>query len=582
MLNRSLTRGSKAAGRWLTFFLLSCLAILLTGTVARAQEEGVLQTGNYPKTVDPWEVILYWHPNFAGSWVSYKIGPGMRQRVVPVIHPAMEDQVSSIQVGEKVNVVVFSDRDFHAGSIGSSFGLSNLEPGELGGSKDLGGSVAKLEDYRNDKISSLIIYPKAAKLPLGVWLWDDRQNSIKEMTFFPLHELEGVLEYGYGFLGKVNLDKNANVIGNPGRSRSLGSVTTSAWADNIQVILYEERNYQGTPLPFPGAAGWGGSKDYDLGLFGWSDRAASLRVRWTGPPLALGPPLLKFTTEQNVNLPGKDYRNFYVDGEFRECEKVCAAEQPNCKAYTWIKPGVQGPKAVCWLKSSKPAEMVTDANCVSGWIGVKPSMSVKVNAPPADAPPGPTQPQPPKQRNADITGQWQSNTGAVYDIKWSTLFKKDAGDFTWSVAATGEQGSATVQGNSISASWKGAAGTGSAKGAVSVETPGGLATRMEWGNGVVFTRRAGVVTPKPSEALLGGTWQSNIGLVYEITQTDGQFTWAVAGIGQTGKGTLTGDSITASWSDAGGTGSAKGKVTKVDAQGRATEIKWENGVIFFR
>ena len=81
---------------------------------------------------------------------------------------------------------------------------------------------------------------------------------------------------------------------------------------------------------------------------------------------------------------------------------------------------------------------------------------------------------------------------------------------------------------------------------------------------------------------ISGKWSSNIGVDYEITQSGNQFTWFAAKINQKGSGTLSQSGISASWTDPGGSGSAKGNITEVDSSGAATRIEWDNGVVFFR
>ena len=39
------------------------------------------------------------------------------------------------------------------------------------------------------------------------------------------------------------------------------------------------------------------------------------------------------------------------------CEGACAKD-PKCRAFTYVHPGVQGPKARCWLKHGVPPEEV--------------------------------------------------------------------------------------------------------------------------------------------------------------------------------------------------------------------------------
>ena len=61
--------------------------------------------------------------------------------------------------------------------------------------------------------------------------------------------------------------------------------------------------------------------------------------------------------------PGSDYDNFNADSVL-VCRQTCAADS-RCKAYTWVRPGVQGPSAHCWLKSRVPTLVRNDC-CDSG------------------------------------------------------------------------------------------------------------------------------------------------------------------------------------------------------------------------
>ncbi len=63
-----------------------------------------------------------------------------------------------------------------------------------------------------------------------------------------------------------------------------------------------------------------------------------------------------------VNLPGHDYANFNAPSAY-VCRTSCGGE-PNCQAYTWVKPGIQGPSGHCWLKNVQP-EIVKDGCCDS-------------------------------------------------------------------------------------------------------------------------------------------------------------------------------------------------------------------------
>lgn len=91
--------------------------------------------------------------------------------------------------------------------------------------------------------------------------------------------------------------------------------------------------------------------------------------------------------------------------------------------------------------------------------------------------------------------------------------------------------------------------------------------------------------PSPSSGMtitnVSGRWKSSIGVVYDITQQGAQFTWTVAIGDETGKGTISGNKISAFWKGQQGSGSSAGQITRESA-GKATEIKWGNGIQFYR
>lgn len=64
-----------------------------------------------------------------------------------------------------------------------------------------------------------------------------------------------------------------------------------------------------------------------------------------------------------TNLPGSDYANFAAPSAF-VCRTSCGGDA-RCQAYTWVKPGVQGPEGHCWLKNAEP-DIVKDNCCDSG------------------------------------------------------------------------------------------------------------------------------------------------------------------------------------------------------------------------
>lgn len=75
-----------------------------------------------------------------------------------------------------------------------------------------------------------------------------------------------------------------------------------------------------------------------------------------------------YAYEANTDRPGGDYRNFEIGKKLMNyidpCERACSSEA-QCKAWTVVKPGIQGVNARCWLKSVVPPA-VGNACCSSG------------------------------------------------------------------------------------------------------------------------------------------------------------------------------------------------------------------------
>jgi hypothetical protein len=102
---------------------------------------------------EDWQVIVYEHHDYQGKSVVYSIQPGMCQRMEPELSKVnMNDKVTSVKVGRNVAVWLFEH---------SKYSGQNL---------DLHNSVQSLVPLKfNDKVSSLIVYPKSMYNPLGAF-----------------------------------------------------------------------------------------------------------------------------------------------------------------------------------------------------------------------------------------------------------------------------------------------------------------------------------------------------------------------------------------------------------------------------
>ena len=347
--------------------------------------------------VGPNQVIVFQHNDFVGKRMPFTLGPNMRHKLVPTLGD-FNDKISSILVGEKVRVRVFKHvqfkgkhRDFTTVDRLSKFKEFDalLQHGDL-----------------NDWISSMIIYPRSKKNPAGVglqrdtWIWGERSKIGDNYLyqFFPLPEQKTQDRAEFPSFSDYMNDKAEylNLLG------------------DVHVRVFEHANFNGEPLPFPGA---GPSQDktfYNLKTYQFKNKISSLTIQavgdeaWqprkdAGPggtphraPPAMTPHEVKVFTPQktadkkdmdtgpamkpqtgavipskprfdlsDTDRPGNNYRNFDLqqpDLDF--CLDACQKDS-RCKAFTYVKPGVQGPKARCWLKDAVPPEKPSDC-CVSG------------------------------------------------------------------------------------------------------------------------------------------------------------------------------------------------------------------------
>jgi hypothetical protein len=79
-------------------------------------------------------------------------------------------------------------------------------------------------------------------------------------------------------------------------------------------------------------------------------------------PAMAGEPV---TLEPGMDRMGGDYKSFPVrQADPAQCRQACA-DDSSCRAYTFVKPGIKGPAAVCFLKSA-PGQATANACCTSG------------------------------------------------------------------------------------------------------------------------------------------------------------------------------------------------------------------------
>ncbi|MDM7459814.1 MAG: PAN domain-containing protein, partial [Paracoccus sp. (in: a-proteobacteria)] len=101
----------------------------------------------------------------------------------------------------------------------------------------------------------------------------------------------------------------------------------------------------------------------------------------TAAPARLG------TVEPGIDRPGQDIAQIPLNVEDPlACQAVCAAD-PDCRAWTYVNPGLQGDAAFCWTKSGVPDGFANQC-CTSGVmdLAATPAQSGPADAASLDAP----------------------------------------------------------------------------------------------------------------------------------------------------------------------------------------------------
>lgn len=71
--------------------------------------------------------------------------------------------------------------------------------------------------------------------------------------------------------------------------------------------------------------------------------------------------------EQNTDRPGGDFTRFIMSSPNPEvCRNACSSDS-RCRAWTYVRPGIQASQAVCWLKQVVPNPVPSNC-CVSGVV----------------------------------------------------------------------------------------------------------------------------------------------------------------------------------------------------------------------
>ncbi len=176
---------------------------------------------------DAWQVTIYEHDNYRGKYRGYTIAPGQCQVMEPALSQlGMNDMISSVKVGKNVSVILFE----HVSYSGRYIFLNE--------------SVPDLKRYQfNDRVSSIIVFPKDTGHPIGVWLIGNNT------TFRYVHDGGQNVN---SFSCKTGVTHHPNVPYNDDATRVVIpriNPQSPPWG-YIEVELFEHDNYKGRSIKF--------------------------------------------------------------------------------------------------------------------------------------------------------------------------------------------------------------------------------------------------------------------------------------------------------------------------------------------
>jgi hypothetical protein len=364
--------------------------------------------------VAPNEVRLCEHPDYLGHCESFFLEPHMRQRLERRLSPALANKVSSIAVGSGVVAVGIVGYDFNG--IPRTYGRNESDLKKVFSCIHVWNKNNPPPRHCDNRIASLIVarrvkpgtYPSKPPPPdtpypnevAGIALSSTLNWLVGKLTFYPLPQDLARRERRFSALRPFN-DNQAEAV----------------WLyGGAEVELYDYPDFKvagikvkGKRLDLPGDSG---KSHFELRDYGMSNSVSSLIVRarpgapapgvlhlppqppqrpegggeaagepHRAPPAGTTPAVIPgqitvppVSLEPDTNRPGQDYRNVEIPQSVDSmagpgagadmCRGMCA-DDPKCKAFTYVKPNIQGQSARCWLKHGVPPAQPMPC-CVSG------------------------------------------------------------------------------------------------------------------------------------------------------------------------------------------------------------------------
>ena len=522
-------------------------------------------------------VCIFTDAGYVGNKKCYVIEPRQRYILLKHIAPA----ISSIRLSENVGCMLFENTYFSGYGINTGKYKVHL--------------VKEFGTYKRIwRAESLIVYRKDEGNPVGVRLMS--RSWYKQ--FFPLPG-DSIF---YSLQPRFNNIRWVTFLDGKGQ-------------ENLFADLYDTN---GKVLTLSGNA----EHSYDLETLNWNNRVVvAIRVYTTPPPQIetaapkQSPQHDKATnTGYIANLLAKKYPN--LSGTWKSNMGLVYQISQSGNKLSYEDPLMHKPVngtvdgktvTVSWMEGTASKELKGTVTSMEGeniaktisWAnGVifnKLAKSPTVTATPSqpsqvDMATGGVTSNMLKQYS-DLSGTWKSNMGLVYQISQS------GNKLSYQDPLMHKTVNGTTDGKTVTVSWTEGNAVKNLKGTITSVGNDNKAKQITWANGAIFKRLSTIPTQPPKVEMstgyvaaqkgvqqvdLSGTWNSNIGLVYQISQNGNKLTYQDPMMHKTVNGTIDGKTVTVSWTEGNAVKNLKGSITLVGGDGKAKRIEWENSVVYHR
>ncbi|MCU0592944.1 MAG: hypothetical protein MUC57_15905 [Desulfobacterales bacterium] len=468
-----------------------------------------------PGQMDPFSVTLFRNPDYSVPIGTWKLAPGMRLLKVPSVKAVPR----SVLVGAKVSVLLFPSRDFSSTQpvwnaqqkvfveydsylipfFRFRTSSAKMFPEKKAGEPETvltGQMGAELKEIPTKTVAprvdcSIVIHRRDIDDMVGVSL-ESTNPATPCKRFYPLAERaadQAIVYEAIPARGPFILTVFAGGSG----QMTLYPSTSPPNPNNLLVTIFTP--YMTLELPEKNAE----TARFDLRALGIEGDISRMKIRYIGP---LDP--ADYSEAKSMRAPGaQDIQAQMLKplpapvaagSSGKEPVSLAGTWQSNVgaeyvfsqsgAAFTWTAAslGQQGSGTIAGMKVTTqmagggvfngqvievdPAGAARRIDWENGVIIFRQGAAIPPAAPAV----------------ADLAGDWQGFMNMTFS------FTQNGSQFAWFVQATGEKAQGTIAGDVLTVTWTNPLGSGSAKGKIAAKDASGRATRIEWDNGVVFSR----------------------------------------------------------------------------------------------